>query len=271
MIKLNQLISHRFRGFSHHENTIKGLVSALDFGVQVLEFDIRVAKCGTPVIYHDEYAFDKSGNKLSLCDYMFRDYAKLGGTFLHMPTADDLFRAAAKHANKATLLIDIKDFGFEMEIDALVRTHGLQNRVVYVSWLADVVYQMSEIAPDISLCFSHWCQEPNSVIRSLHKVYESTHGNVSRSENTLIHGERSGWFVNSGITGEMLELLKSSNGYICVPQEMISKELSNYYLENGIQVSTFSYVNNQQIEEHKEQYNIDLFFVDDRKVFDNLS
>ena len=57
MPKFDQLISHRFRGFSYRENTIKGLMNALDLGVQVLEFDIRVTRCGTPIIYHDEYAW----------------------------------------------------------------------------------------------------------------------------------------------------------------------------------------------------------------------
>ena len=55
MVNFKTFISHRFRGFSDVENTIDGLNAALDFGVQQVEFDIRVSKCGTPMIYHDEY------------------------------------------------------------------------------------------------------------------------------------------------------------------------------------------------------------------------
>ena len=57
MPTLTQLVSHRFRGFSPHENTIQGLNAALDFGVAQVEFDIRVTKCGTPLIYHDAVSY----------------------------------------------------------------------------------------------------------------------------------------------------------------------------------------------------------------------
>jgi len=93
MITLKNLISHRFRGFAHHENTISGLNAALDFGVLNLEFDIRVAKCGTPMIYHDEAALDKDGKLHHLCDVMASDFKALGGAFTHMPTAEALFTA----------------------------------------------------------------------------------------------------------------------------------------------------------------------------------
>ena len=84
MVALKHLISHRFRGFSPYENTISGLNAALDFGVLNLEFDIRVAKCGTPMIYHDEFALDKNGTAHRLSDVMASDYAELGGIFAQL-------------------------------------------------------------------------------------------------------------------------------------------------------------------------------------------
>ena len=67
-ITMANLISHRFRGFSKYENTLDGLQAALDFGVINLEFDVRVAACGTPMVYHDEYAYDSGKTKRHLCD-----------------------------------------------------------------------------------------------------------------------------------------------------------------------------------------------------------
>ena len=87
MVDISHLISHRFRGFSKHENTIAGLTAALDFGVRHLEFDIRVARCGTPMIYHDEFTLDAKGNSRNLCDIKASDFKALGGVFGHIPTA----------------------------------------------------------------------------------------------------------------------------------------------------------------------------------------
>ena len=86
LLDISNLISHRFRGFSKHENTLDGLLSALEFGVQLLEFDVRVASCGTPMVYHDQYARDKDGVIHNLSDYKASSFPDLGGDFVHMPT-----------------------------------------------------------------------------------------------------------------------------------------------------------------------------------------
>ena len=127
MVTRSQLVSHRFRGFSPHENTIDGLNAALDFGVDQVEFDIRVSKCGTPLIYHDEAAKTKSGQTRHISDVMARDRHSLGRVFSHMPTAEALFEAAGKHPNKAKLLIDMKDAGFEDMLIALAQASSLMD------------------------------------------------------------------------------------------------------------------------------------------------
>jgi len=271
MLTLDNLISHRFRGFSEHENTLDGLAKALDFGVKIVEFDIRVTKCGTPVIYHDEFAFDQNRQRHMLCDLMFVDFKSLGGTFAHIPSADDLFALAKTHENtSAKLLIDIKDAGFEEEIHALVMLARLQDRTTYVSWLPNVLYRMHELAPKIPLCLSHWCQNPNTMIRSLHVIHESLDGYVPRLEKAYIHGERSGWFINKPLEGELRDIIIKSKGAVCVPQHMITRELVDNYHGDDIIVSTYAYVNWPNIKIHEQDFNIDLYFIDNKKVFDDL-
>ena len=270
MIKIENLISHRFRGFSRFENTVTGLKAALDFGVKVLEFDIRVARCGTPVIYHDEYARDAKGRKRHLADHLWRDYQSLGGTFALMPSADDLFISAAAHVNNtAQLLIDIKDLGFEAEINALVHLHCLQDRVTYVSWIPEVLYRLHEISPETPKCLSHWCQRPNALIRKLHIVNAAKDGIIPRNPAPYIHGERRGWFVDGGLKGDMLELLKASRGSVCVPQNMLTRELSDYYHGNDIAVSAFSFTDWPSIQSHFDKFQTDLFFIDNKTVFED--
>lgn len=268
---LNSLISHRFRGFSQYENTIAGLNAALDFGVKIVEFDIRVARCGTPMIYHDEAAPDKTGAQHHLSHHKASEFKALGGNFARMPTADALFEAIAAHAFKDTfLLIDIKDAGFEEAIHALVCLHRLQHRVSYVSWVPNVLYAMHDIAPEIPLCHSYWCQNPNRSIRAKHKVHTAKNGHVPRLDIPYIHGERSGWFVDGVLQGKLRDILIASKGSLCVPQNMVTREIVDNYHADGLEVSTFSYVDWPHIIEHKERFNIDQYFIDDKRVFDEI-
>ena len=272
MLDISRLISHRFRGFAEEENTIQGLNAAMTRGVELLEFDIRVTRCGTPLIYHDEYALDAAGKKRNICDIMASELPAIGGRFATMPKAEDLFHAAGLHPNKKPhLLVDIKDAGFEAEIHALVMMAGLGERVTYVSWVPEALYQMHDIAPNAPLCLSHWCQNPNKTIRRKHIVHEAKNGIITRRDPVMIHGERSGYFVSGRLDGELFEILKSVKGSVCVPQDMVSAELVAQYHAEGLQVSTFSYVDWPSIMTANDAMNIDHYFIDDKIVFDQLS
>ncbi len=271
MLDISRLISHRFRGFAEEENTIAGLTAAMSRGVALLEFDIRVTRCGTPLIYHDEFAQDGEGAIRKICDIMAKDLIGLGGRFATMPTAENLFHAAGLHPNKdARLLVDIKDAGFESEIHALVMMAGMGERVTYVSWVPESLYQIHDIAPQVPLCLSHWCRNPNALIRKLHTVHVAKNNAIPKGKPTTIHGERSGYFVDGRLNGELLEIIKSTKGSVCVPQDMVSAELVSAYHATGIEVSAFSYVDWPSILAANSAMNIDQYFIDDKAVFDKL-
>jgi len=244
----------------------------MDFGVLNLEFDVRMAACGTPMVYHDEFAPDKNDVIRHLCDYKASSYAKLGGIFAHMPTFEELLITVVHHENKnAKLLVDIKDGGFEEEIHALICLHRLQDRCVYVSWLPDVLYTLHDIAPDISKCLSHWCQPVNKTIEAMHTVYKSADGTIPESNAGYVTGVRMGWEITAPINGKMLDVLKGSSGGVCVPQNMITRSLSDYYHKHDLFVSTYSYITVNSIIAHKKDFDIDLYFIDNQVVFEKLA
>ena len=267
MVTRSQLISHRFRGFSPHENTIAGLNAALDFGVSQVEFDIRVAKCGTPLIYHDEAAKTESGQTRHICEVMARDRQSLGGVFAHMPTAEALFEAAAKHPNKAKLLIDMKDAGFEDMLVALAKANGLMDQIIWVSWLPETLYSIKDLAPDAELTLSHWCKNPDAGIRSLHRVFKASNGEIPRPERRQVIGERSGWFVDGPLKGEMRDLIQN----VCVPVAMVTRDLVESYQADGIKVSAFSYVTRDAVDAAEMAVGLDDYFIDAKMVFDSFS
>jgi len=267
MVDITQLISHRFRGFSEKENTVEGLNAALDFGVAQVEFDIRVTRCGTPLIYHDEAAKDKNGKSVHICDIMARDRQSIGGKFAHMPTAEVLFKAAGLHKNKARLLIDMKDAGFEDMLVALAKANGLEDRINWVSWLPETLYAIRDLLPDAEITLSHWCKNPNKAIRSLHRVFKAQEGHVPRPKRKLVIGERSGWFIDGPLRGEMREMVNN----VCVPVAMVTQDLIENYQADGIKVSAFSYVTREAINKAETELGLDDFFIDAKVVFDSFS
>lgn len=267
MADLSNLIAHRFRGFTQYENSLEGLKAALDYGVKQIEFDIRVSKCGTPLIYHDEYALDKNGQIHHLKDVNASELQSLGGIFAHMPTAESLFAAIAAHDNQdVKILIDMKDAGFEDMLYALVRANRLEARAIWVSWLPETLYAVHDIDPNAKLCLSHWCAEPTKRDKQLHRIFKSKDGHVPRPKRKYVHGERSGWHIDGPLKGDLRQILSS----VCVPQAMVSRTLVDNYHKDGIHVSTFSYVDWDHINRHRSEFNINDYFIDNKRVFDEI-
>ena len=269
MLHVSDLISHRFRGFGPRdaqENTLVSLRGALDWGVEIVEFDVRVARCGTPVVYHDEWALDGDKRQRSLSDVAVKDFNKTGGRFADMPTLDALLALAADHANPARLLVDIKDAVLSEAAIALVRAHGLAERVVYVSWLPEVLYAVSEREPEAALCLSHWARSPSLAARAVHDVFESVTGDVPCPEPTPT-GTRSGWWLRAPLSGELAERIARTHGYVCVPAADVSAERVEAYHARGIRVSAFSYVALDPALAARAQ-GVDLLFSDSKTLFE---
>ena len=268
MTDLSNLIAHRFRGFTPYENSLAGLNAVLDFGALQVEFDIRVTKCGTPLIYHDEYALDKNGKLHHVKDIRADERQALGGVFAHMPTAEALFAAIAAHKNKdAKLLIDMKDAGFEDMLYALVRANKLEDRAVWVSWLPETLYAIRDLDANSALCLSHWCAEPTAKDKKLHRVFKSADGHVPRPKRRYVHGERSGWHLSKPLQGELRKMVSS----VCVPQADVTRELVENYHKDGIKVSAFSYVTWEHINRHQNEIKVDDYFIDSKIVFDEIA
>jgi len=262
----SKLISHRFRGFSEHENSLEGLNNALNFGVRQVEFDIRLARCGTPMIYHDEVALDGAGNLRHLCEIMARDYTELGGVFANIPTAEQLFNVIANHPHiDCRLLVDIKDAGMETALYALAQSFGLMKRIIWVSWLPEVLYAMNDIEACQALCFSHWCRRPGRRTRALHHVFSANKGHVRRPKRGLVVGERSGWFVDGAVRGDLRKILT----HVCVPANQVWRDLVAQYQVDGIEVSAFSYLEKDILERDVKRLNLNLYFIDNKRLFES--
>ena len=267
MVAFEQIISHRFRGFGAHESTMGSMIAALDFGVRQLEFDIRFTRCGTPIVTHDEHARDARGHRHHLKDVTAAQLPQLGGDFAHMSRAEDMFEAIAAHPNtECRLLVDVKDAGFEDMLYALVARHRLRAHCLWVSWLPEVLYAIRDLDADAPLCLSHWCEPPGAATRAVHRVFEAKGNAIPRPERRFVTGERSGWFVNGALRGEMRELVD----WVCVPSGSVSRALVEDYHRSGIKLSAFSYISAAAMQAAEDRFGHDAFFSDAFEPFETL-
>lgn len=77
------LIAHRGASALSPENTMVAFKKAQELGVTWIEFDVMLAKCGTPIIFHDESLDRTTNGSGSVADYTFDDLQTLdaGGWF----------------------------------------------------------------------------------------------------------------------------------------------------------------------------------------------
>ncbi|MBI2592152.1 glycerophosphodiester phosphodiesterase [Candidatus Saccharibacteria bacterium] len=68
-----KIIGHRGARGLAPENTIAGIQKALEYHVDIIEFDVRVTKDGIPILHHNPQLVDQSGNKLSVSGHTYSE------------------------------------------------------------------------------------------------------------------------------------------------------------------------------------------------------
>lgn len=133
-VPLGKLVSHRLRGFAPREHDLDSLTRVSRVDVPYLEIDTRATADGGLFVGHDP-----------LND---------GGT-----ASASLDRALALFAEHARpdqrLCLDIKDAGTESRHLDAVRAHGLEDRIVFVSWCPQVLLGLDALGTRAPLFLSH--------------------------------------------------------------------------------------------------------------------
>ena len=96
------IIGHRGARGLAPENTLASLKKALEYEVDVIEFDVRVTKDNVPILHHDAELVDVNGNKLPVANYSYRELKE------HKPDLPMLEEAFKTIDGARPLYIEIK-------------------------------------------------------------------------------------------------------------------------------------------------------------------
>jgi glycerophosphoryl diester phosphodiesterase len=162
------IIGHRGASASAPENTLAAFDRALDDGADGIEFDVRLARDGVPVVIHDATlrrtaTIDVpiaalSSSDLSAVDvgsWFNRRYPARAVDAYALETVPTLARVFQTVAPRCRLLyVELKcEAGETMSlverVVAEVRAHELERRVVIESFTLDAVAEAKRIAPDL--------------------------------------------------------------------------------------------------------------------------
>jgi glycerophosphoryl diester phosphodiesterase len=136
------VIAHRGASAVAPENTIAAFQAAIDAGADGIEFDVRLAHDGVPVVIHDETLYrtsrvhgrvaDMSADQLSQYDV-----PSLAQLF-------DLFKS-----NELVLYLEIKDKQIQLaeECCRLVEEHRLKDRVIFACFEHSLLQTIKQIDP----------------------------------------------------------------------------------------------------------------------------
>ena len=133
-----KVIGHRGFAGRYPENTMLSFRKALEAGADGFELDVRVTGDGHAVIHHDESTRRTTGVEKDLLRTSLAELRELdAGRGERIPTLDEVLAWA--RGERAIVAIELKEpEPAAAAVEAALR-HGLKERVVFASFLPDVL------------------------------------------------------------------------------------------------------------------------------------
>lgn len=125
------VLGHRGSPRTHGENTIDGLRAALAAGADGVEFDVRLAGDGVPIVAHDADLWRTHKERVRL--------ASMPADHLPLPTLDHVLRHVGQEHPEATLDIELKEHLEPSVLGSLLDEAGWKGGVVVTSFRQQTV------------------------------------------------------------------------------------------------------------------------------------
>jgi glycerophosphoryl diester phosphodiesterase len=207
-----ELIGHRGDPSRFPENTLPSLIGALEVGARSVEFDVRVAACGTPVLFHDSTVDRTTDGTGSLEERTHAELLELdaGGWFhpsfrdTRVPTLEEALRTtlhapAPRRARRVYMeLKSIRDAAdLPRILEILHRLEAMEN-VIAISLDYALLRTLRTLSPDLRL--GYVADDEISLEEGLHAVRTDRKALLD-PDHRLLRGHpvrTSGW-VEEGI------------------------------------------------------------------------
>ena len=141
------LIGHRGAKAYAPENTLTSFKKALEIGVNAVELDVRKTKDNQIVVIHDADVKRTTNGKGLVSELILEQIKSFSaGDREKIPTLEEALDFLDK---KVTVLVELKEAGYEKEVIETVKDRGLQKNVIVVSFLEDALKKVRELDDNI--------------------------------------------------------------------------------------------------------------------------
>lgn len=152
--------AHRGCSFAYPENTLEAFEAAAKIpGITGIELDIQLSSDGEIVVFHDENAKRVTGEDRNIADSTLKEIKSLrirsvDDNWTSIPTLEEVLRSLKPYCIKNGLLINIelktsviRYDGIEKKAMNMVKAFGLNDYVVWSSFLPDSIRKIKQIEP----------------------------------------------------------------------------------------------------------------------------
>lgn len=182
------VVAHRGGAGSWTENTLSAFANAPTSGADAIELDARSTKDGVQVVHHDA-TFTVDGKKYTIKKLKWAQLHQLKPSVC---TLDEALAAVA--AGGLDVNLELKDTANAKSCVAAIKKHGLEKRVMYISFLPKQLAQVKKLSPSapLGLCFHETPKDLSATLSSLKLKY------VFQDKAYLTADSLKGW-QNSGL------------------------------------------------------------------------
>jgi glycerophosphoryl diester phosphodiesterase len=141
------ILGHRGAPTEAPENTLRGFLIALAHGADGVELDVQRSRDGVPVIIHDPTLERTTNGRGRVDEHSWEALRKLVvGENEPIPSLEEIGAWAANTG--AYLNVELKSAGAEAASLAVLQAAGVLDRVLFSSFLPEVVREIGRIAPN---------------------------------------------------------------------------------------------------------------------------
>lgn len=153
------MINYAHRGASefYPENTLYSFYMGLEMKADGIETDIQRTKDGVLVLFHDDSLKRILGIEGRICDYSYDDLLRMDfGIFKGKRFANEkivTLEEFLKHfgAKDVQLALEIKQYGIEKEVLAMINRYGVRDKTIVTSFHWDSIADFRALDSEIRL------------------------------------------------------------------------------------------------------------------------
>ncbi len=147
MVMLELRIGHRGARAYEPENTLRSFRRALELGVNAIEFDVRRTKDGELVVIHDNKVDRTTDGKGLVNELTLKEIKELNTEKGEkIPTLEEALDFLDR---KVKLLIELKETGFEDKVLEVIKSKGLEDNVIIISFHEEALRRIRELSDKI--------------------------------------------------------------------------------------------------------------------------